>query len=127
MSSPLVYVSSSLRNKELNREVADVLEHSGYSVYLPQRDAPATGSSADVFASNIEALRRADVVVAVLVNYGRDLAFELGFAHALGKPIIALAETSEYLRDEMIANSITKVVKTLGELRDELRNTLKSA
>jgi len=120
-----VYVSSSLRNKELNREVADVLEHSGYSVYLPQRDAPATGSSADVFASNIEALRRADVVVAVLVNYGRDLAFELGFAHALGKPIIALAETSEYLRDEMIANSIIKVVKTLEELRGELRNTLK--
>ena len=78
-----------------------------------------------MFASNIQALRRADVVVAILVNYGRDLAFELGFAHALGKPIIALAETSEYLRDEMIANSIIKVVKTLEELRGELRNTLK--
>jgi len=124
MNSPLVYISSSLRNTELNREVAEVLERAGYRVYLPQRDAPVTDTSAEVFTSNIKALRRADVIVAILVNYGRDLAFELGFAYALGKPIIALAEANEYLRDEMVANSLTKVVKTLEELGSELRNML---
>ena len=67
------FISSSLKNKELNEEIAKFLESHGFEVYLPQRDTPQSEDMATVFGANINGIKTSDVVVAVLINYGRDL------------------------------------------------------
>lgn len=67
------FISSSLKNKELNEEIAKFLESHGFEVYLPQRDTPQSEDMATVFGANVNGIKTSDVVVAVLINYGRDL------------------------------------------------------
>ena len=67
------FISSSLKNKELNEEIAKFLESHGFKVYLPQRDTPQSEDMATVFGANVNGIKTSDVVVAVLINYGRDL------------------------------------------------------
>jgi len=111
-----VFISSSLKNKELNKKIAEVLEEHGFEVYLPQRDTPQSNDIETVFRANVEGIKKADVVVAVLINYGRDLGFEVGFAYGLGKPIIGLINDESYKEDKMIAGALTDTTKGLDEL-----------
>lgn len=112
-----IFISSSLRNFELNRKIAEVLENNGYVVYLPQRDTPQSNDISSVFKANIDGIRSSDVVVAILVNYGRDLCFEVGYAYGIGKPVIGLTlGNNEYLGDEMIAGALKYVVNTINDL-----------
>jgi len=61
----------------------------------------------------VNAIREADIIVAVLINHGRDLGFEIGLAYGLSKPIIALASNTDYTKDEMIAGALTDIAKDI--------------
>lgn len=76
-----------------NALLESVLRAAGHEVYLPQRDAPpAEATEAERFAANLEALERADAVVAVLDGPQVDdgTAWEIGYAWARGTPIVGL-------------------------------------
>jgi len=68
----------------------------------------------------VNAIKESDIIIAVLINHGRDLAFEIGFAYGPGKPIIALASNTDYTKDEMIAGALTDVVTNVNELLDRV-------
>jgi nucleoside 2-deoxyribosyltransferase len=82
-----------------NRELARLLEEriDGLKVVLPQ-DCRVDGRYNDrrrleeLFTRCIEGVRAADVVVAILDGPDADsgVAFEMGYAHASGKPIVGV-------------------------------------
>ena len=80
-----------------NSRIAALLRENLFEVYLPQ-DAGDDSAARDMdvherlFSTNVLALERADVVVAIIDGADADsgTAWEMGYAHALGKAIIAL-------------------------------------
>ncbi|TAJ45483.1 nucleoside 2-deoxyribosyltransferase [Methanofollis fontis] len=112
-----------------NREVRDLLEASYYDVYLPQeagedgavRD-PAWGRA--LFDRHTAALRRADVVVGVIDGADADsgTAWEMGYAYALGKPVVALRTDFRRVGSHELVNLMLEhsasVVTAVGDLPD---------
>jgi nucleoside 2-deoxyribosyltransferase len=100
-----IYFAAPLFNPqelEFNEKVSAILENS-FSVHLPQRDGVLIPGNAwteqdfkemsrRAFVSDLDAIRRCDVLFAVLDGRVVDegVAFELGFAAALGKQCVAL-------------------------------------
>lgn len=83
--------------RAFNRKVRDMLEEAYYDVYLPQEvgdtDAGRTRSSQrEIFRRDVEALQKVDAVVAVVDGADADsgTAWEMGYAHAHGTPVVAL-------------------------------------
>lgn len=102
---PLIYLAAplfSLAEREFNVRLALILEQE-YSVFLPQRDGELLvelisrgidqlAAKRRVFENDLAAIRRCDIVVAVLDGRTIDegVAFELGVAFALKKRCIGL-------------------------------------
>jgi nucleoside 2-deoxyribosyltransferase/predicted secreted protein len=95
-----VYLAAPLfstAERDFNRKVRDMLERAYFDVYLPQEvgdtDAGRTHSSQrEIFLRHVEALGEVDAVVAVVDGADADsgTAWEMGYAHAHGTPVIAL-------------------------------------
>lgn len=84
------------RERDFNSKVAKILRDNGFNVWLAQ-EAPFISKGTDeekraIFNGDIKALKESDVVVAVLdgIEIESGVAFEIGYAHCLGKPIIGL-------------------------------------
>ena len=95
-----VYLAAPLfseAERSYNSRIAALLRENLFDVCLPQDagdDSAARGNDIHerLFARNVHALERADIVVAIIDGADADsgTAWEMGYAHALGKPIIAL-------------------------------------
>lgn len=132
---PRCYLAAPLfsdAERAFNEAVAHVLEHT-FSVFLPQRDGQLLRDLLDagepleiarrrVFQADTMAIRRSDLVVAVLDGPALDdgVAFELGFARALDKKCIGLATDSRrsapYFQNPMWQESLTEVFPTVSDL-----------
>ncbi|SRR6266852_6659345 len=91
---------SSLAERRLNAELADLVERAGHSVYLPQREIPVgtSVSSAEILQANTTSMLASDIVLAVLDKPGLGVAFELGVAYVVNKPIVLFrTDTQDYL------------------------------
>lgn len=82
--------------REFNRKVAKELREAGFAVWMAQ-EAPFIKEGTDeekrsIYEGDIAALKRSDVMVAVLdgMNVESGVAFEIGYAAALHKTIIGL-------------------------------------
>jgi len=82
--------------RAFNARIAQTLRKNGYDVWIAQ-EAPfiEEGTAEEkrrIFNGDIEAIKSSDAVVAVLdgIDVESGVAFELGYAHCLGKPIIGL-------------------------------------
>jgi nucleoside 2-deoxyribosyltransferase len=112
-STPIrVYLASPLFNpveRAFNLEVAERL-HSTAEVFLPQRDGAlltrlvSDGENVDaarerIFRDDTGAIARCDVLIAVLDGRTIDegVAFELGYARALGKVCIAYKSDDRFM------------------------------
>ena len=81
--------------RAFNGTLAARLEAEGYTVYLPQRDAPETEGlerRRQIFRANISALGSVDAVVAVCDGPQVDdgTAWEVGYAASRGIPVYGL-------------------------------------
>jgi len=82
--------------RQFNSMVAGRLRQSGFEVWLAQEAGLFKHGSPDerrkVFRGDLSALEGCDVVVALLdgVDVDTGVAFELGYAHAVKKPIVGL-------------------------------------
>ncbi|HJJ31037.1 MAG TPA: nucleoside 2-deoxyribosyltransferase [Methanocorpusculum sp.] len=83
--------------RAFNSEAAAALKKLCYSVHLPQElddDAESRSENRElmIYQKNLEALKKADIVVAVIDGADADsgTAWEMGYASALGKRIVAL-------------------------------------
>ncbi len=116
--------------KNFNVALAARLEGAGYAVFLPQRDAPLAireGYANRVFKADVEALRQAAVVVAVCDGLQVDdgTAWEIGYAYALGIPVIGLRTDARALGPEerinlMIEQSLTAMASSPDEVLAKL-------
>lgn len=80
-----------------NREVAELLRKNYFEVFLPQETSedPETrnpGEQGRIFSVNLNALKAADMVVAVIDGADADsgTSWEMGYASALGKKVIGI-------------------------------------
>lgn len=80
--------------RDWNARMARTLTEAGHDVFLPQTEVKAiTSLDADtIFAVDVDGVRRADAVVAVMDGADPDsgTSFECGLAFALGLPIVVV-------------------------------------
>lgn len=67
------------------------LRELGFDVFSPFH-AIGLGSAADVVPLDLEAIHRCDVVFAIADGLDAGTLFEVGFARAIGKPVVVLSE-----------------------------------
>jgi nucleoside 2-deoxyribosyltransferase len=119
--------------REFNEKVAEDLREGGFDVWMAQ-EAPfiKEGSHEEkkrIYEKDVSALRGSDVVVAVLdgVEVDSGVAFEMGFAKALGKPIIGLkTDYRTFSRMEEVNLMLEVSMRNICETIDEVMSTLKS-
>jgi nucleoside 2-deoxyribosyltransferase len=82
---------------DFNSKLRDELEVIGMGVFLPREHSNDIDSERDarqesIFSKNVEAIGKADILVAVLddVDVDSGTAWEIGYAHAPGKPVYGL-------------------------------------
>jgi len=80
--------------RDWNRRLAAALAEAGHAVFLPQDEvkAIATLEADAIFRIDVEGVRSAEAVVAILDGADADsgTSFECGLAYALGIPIVAV-------------------------------------
>ncbi|MGI9608032.1 MAG: nucleoside 2-deoxyribosyltransferase [Acidimicrobiales bacterium] len=97
----------------------------GFSTFLPHRDNPpkTVDTVGAIFSNNVDGIERCSIVVASLNGLTTDdgTAWEIGYAHALGKTLIGLhTDWRSRFDDEvvnlMIEKSLDQLVRSLDEL-----------
>jgi len=80
--------------RNFNKLIARKLRNAGCHVWLAQEHpfikSPSLEEKKKIYKTDIEALQKSDAIVAILdgIDVDSGVAFELGFATALGKPIV---------------------------------------
>jgi len=95
-----VYLAAPLfseAERNYNRAVAGLLRENLFDIFLPQETGDDSESrikedQVRIFSDNLRALKNADIIVAVIDGADADsgTSWEMGFASALKKPVIAL-------------------------------------
>jgi nucleoside 2-deoxyribosyltransferase len=120
-----------------NKEVAAKLRAEGFEVWLAQEHEFIKGSDVEekrlIFEEDLDALKKSNIIIAVLdgVDVDTGVAFEMGFAHANGKPIIGLkTDHRVFSRVEavnlMLEAPLTIMCESLGETIKFLRSQKKN-
>lgn len=121
--------------RAFNSKIAAKLREKGFEVWLAQETSfiqhGTHKEKQKIYEGDISALKTSDAVVAVLngVDVDAGVAFELGYATALGKPIVGLkTDYRTFSRMEevnlmletpviRICNSIDEVIASLHTIR----------
>jgi nucleoside 2-deoxyribosyltransferase len=120
---------------EYNRKLKDMLVKKGFSVFLPQEDAEdaedAEGEREKqnqecIFKKCLEGVNSSDIVVAVLdgVDVDSGTAWEIGYAYAMGKPVIGLRTDFRTLSDGIVNLMVEMSIVALARDEDELLKVL---
>jgi len=129
-----VYLAAPLFSEaecDFNSRLRDELEGIGLGVFLPQEHSNEIDSELDdrqesIFSKNMAAIDKADILVAVLDGADVDsgTAWEIGYAHALGKPVYGLRTDFRTLGIEGVVNLMIErsvvLCTSLGELVERL-------
>jgi nucleoside 2-deoxyribosyltransferase len=118
---PSVYLCGSITNAAANRRVGDLLVRANFDLFDPCEIVPPntrkTHFPEHVYLTCRRAIEASDVLFVFLDSYGRDSAWEVGFARGLGKLIIGLAAGSSlFLEDWMIKFALDHVFVLDGTL-----------
>lgn len=97
-SARTVYFAAPHRNHERNDPAKSALRSIGTDVLMPYElieeriSDPSRITAKLVRSVCIEAIDSADYLVVDVSNYGSDTAWEIGYADAVGKPVVGLAD-----------------------------------
>jgi len=130
-----VYLSAPLfceGERAFNEKAAAKLREAGFEVWLPQESLLVKGGGGEekraIYELNTSALRNSDVVVAVLdgVDVDSGVAFEVGYAVALGKTVVGLkTDHRSFSKVEevnlMLEVSMKTICRSVGELVEALK------
>ena len=117
--------------REFNCKLTRRLRESGFEVWLAQ-EAPfiQQGSHEEklkIYEVDISALKTCDVVLAILdgVEVDPGVAYEVGYAKVLGKPIVGFKTDYRTFSEMeevnlMLEVSLIKICNTIGEVIDSL-------
>ena len=120
--------------REFNSKIAKRLRENGFEVWLAQ-ETPfiQQGNHKEkkkIYEGDILALKTSDVLAAVLdgVQVDAGVAYEMGYATALGKPIVGLKTDYRTFSEMeevnlMLEVPLIKICKSIEELIDSLSKT----
>jgi hypothetical protein len=108
---------------ELNHEYIDRIKKLGFEVLCAATHSPQDVPFNEMFKTNVDLIKRADIFVAILKDYGKDLTAEVGMAFAWNMPKIGI-DYNANKKDVMSYYAFDKVINP-DELEDVL-NELKS-
>lgn len=127
-----VFINSTLAPlmaQRFNEELVKIVKKEGFEVHLPQRVMPPNTSipAIRIMKENIKAIEKCDVMLSVLDHVGLGVAFEIGYAIAKNKVLIAFrTDFQNYLGKilEGFWDSLEpeKKAQDFDELRRVLRN-----
>ena len=112
-------------------QIEQVVVDAGFTTFLPHRDNPTKNEEnvAEIFINDRRGIDECDVVVASLNGLTTDdgTAWELGYAFALGKPIVGLYTDWRRRFDDEVVNlmiecSLTTLVRSLDDLPGALQS-----
>lgn len=129
-----VYLAAPLfseAERDFNRKLSNAIKSIGFKVFLPQEDSnnvKGRDRQKVIFGKNIEAMDNADIIVAVVESTDIDsgTAWEIGYAFAKDKPILALRTDFRTLGMEGTVNLMIERSVILCTGVPELLNRLKS-
>ena len=93
----------------LVEEARSALQSMGLKVFSPLHDI-GLGSAHDVAPQDLEGLKRSRTVLALVDGLDAGTIFEIGYARSLGKPVVALAESTAEEPLKMVSGSGCDVV-----------------
>jgi len=119
--------------RDFNSKVAKRLREEGFQVWLAQEfpfiHEGTSKEKQKIYEADISALKTCDVVVAVLdgVEVDSGVAFEMGYAVALGKPVIGLkTDHRAFSKVEdinlMLEVPLIKLCSSIGDVITELKS-----
>ena len=113
--------------REYNRIIAALLKENFFDVYLPQDTGDTHAERGEqehfqIFEQNKKALQDADLVVAIIDGADADsgTAWEMGYATALGKPVIAIRTDFRRVGHEELVNLMLEQSSVVVKNRKEL-------
>jgi nucleoside 2-deoxyribosyltransferase len=110
-----IYLCSPHKFPALNEAIIQQLSQAGFLVFHAAKDTDQQMSASEIFKANLELIQKSDIVLAVYKDYGKDFAFEVGYAFALKKRIIGL-DVNANSNDVMPVNAPTVMYKTLEDI-----------
>lgn len=107
---------------KLNYDLINRIEQAGFEVLCAVTHSPQDAPYEQMFKTNINLIQQADIFVAVLKDYGKDLTFEVGFAYGLQMPTIGVDYTA-LKSDVMTYYSLDKIIppEDLEETLEKLK------
>lgn len=126
-----VYITSTLHsrwNLEYNPVLCRALEERGITCYLPQRDTEQQAAPEVKCASNIEGIKAARKLLAICENETPNWGIEVGYAQALGKPVIILVPVQHQIplmvgeAQRIVADDLSKLESFLDNLIAVIQN-----
>jgi nucleoside 2-deoxyribosyltransferase len=128
-----VYIAGPLCNEKERKEVEEIAgfcEEKGLETFLPHKDAGLWKNGVDfkeIAEKDLKGFENCDLVIANLngFNVGAGTAWEMGYAHAKGIPVIGL-KTDRKIKESVeeisaIILGITKIVSSTEELQEKLK------
>lgn len=85
------------------------LRSHGLSVFSPLHDV-GYGSASEVVPADIKGIESSDVVFAILDGLDTGTVFEIGYARALGKPVIAFVQNEAEVNLKMLVGTGCEIV-----------------
>jgi len=103
---------------DFNHELIDRIKKLGFEVLCAATHSPQDVPFDKMFETNVKLIRDADIFVAVLKDYGKDLTAEVGMAYAWDMPRIGV-DYNALKDDVMCYYAFDKIIKP-EELEQEL-------
>jgi len=129
-----IYLAGALfsqADREFNVKLRDILLFNNFDVFLPQEDSEVIKDREqwqhEIFENNEDAIKKADIIVAVIDGSDIDsgTAWEIGYAHGLKKRIVGLRTDFRTMGIEGIVNLMVEqsipITKTIPELLSHLK------
>lgn len=125
---PNAYLCGSIANAGVNALVADELRLAGFEVFDPctihPQDMEKLHFPEEVFATCRRAIERCDALLVFLDSYGKDSAWEIGFALGLGKRVVGVvAGSSLFIEDWMVKFTLDRIVILEGSWLSDVVNS----
>ncbi len=95
---------------QLNLELIDRIQALGFDVLCAVIHSPQDVLHDQMFQNNVNLIKQADIFVAVLKDYGKDLTAEVGMAYAWGIPSIGINYTADE-RDVMSYYALSEIIE----------------
>jgi nucleoside 2-deoxyribosyltransferase len=133
-----VYLAAPLfseAERAYNLSIAGYLRNNFFEVYLPQEagddsDTRNKEEQVRIFSENLRALENADIIVAIIDGADADsgTAWEMGYAYALNKPVIAVRtdfrRAGMHEEVNLMLEVSSKVVSSTLELLESVKSPI---